>query len=246
MSLRPAREKEGARNGAAVLPIREWHAPERPRERLLHYGPTYLSTAEIIGLILGSGARFRSGSITAVQLGQSLIPRDGSLRTLANADVLELTTVAGMGPAKAARLVSAFELGRRVEADPGRERIRVTTPEDVAGVFIPLMRDLKKEVFKVITLNSAGIITGEHTVSEGGLAASIVEPRAVFRRAVLGNAASLICVHNHPSGNPEPSEQDLRITRQLVEAGKLMGIPVHDHIIIAGPTYTSLAGRGLI
>jgi len=236
----------GAHNGVPVLPIREWHAPERPREKLLHFGPSYLSTAELIGLILGSGARFRSGSVTAIQLGQALISRDGSLRGLSNADVLELVAMAGMGPAKAARLVSAFELGRRVEADPGKERIRVTAPDDVAGVFIPLMRDLKREVFKVITLNSAGVITGDHTVSEGGLAASIVEPRAVFRRAVLGNAASLICVHNHPSGNPEPSEQDLRITRQLVEAGKLMGIPVHDHIIIAGSTYTSLATRGLL
>lgn len=238
--------KSNATNGAVRLPIREWHAPERPREKLLHFGASFLSTAELIGLIVGSGARLRSGSITAIQLGQMLVSQDRSLRALSNTDVLELAAIAGMGPAKAARLVSAFELGRRVEADPGTERIRVTAPEDVARVFIPLMRDLKREIFKVITLNSAGIITGENTVSEGGLAASIVEPRAVFRRAILGNAASLICVHNHPSGNPEPSEQDLRITRQLVEAGKLMGIPVHDHIIIAGSTYTSLASRGLI
>ena len=238
--------KSGSSNGSVRLPIREWHATERPREKLLHFGPSFLSTAELIGLIIGSGASLRTGSMTAIQLGQVLVSRDRSLRALSNTDVLELTAMAGMGPAKAARLVSAFELGRRVEADPETERIRVTAPEDVARVFIPLMRDLKREVFKVITLNSAGVITGENTVSEGGLAASIVEPRAVFRRAVLGNAASLICVHNHPSGNPEPSEQDLRITRQLVEAGKLMGIPVHDHIIIAGSTYTSLAGRGLI
>lgn len=233
-------------NGSFRLPIKEWHAPERPREKLLQFGPTYLSTAELIGLIIGSGARFRSGSMTAIQLGQALIARDRSLRGLSNSDILELTAMAGMGPAKAARLVSAFELGRRVEADPGTDRIRVTTPDDVAGVFLPLMRDLKREIFKVITLNSAGVITGDHTVSEGGLAASIVEPRAVFRRAILGNAAALICVHNHPSGNPEPSDQDLRITRQLVEAGKLMGIPVHDHIIIAGSTFTSLAARGLL
>jgi len=235
-----------AANGSSVLPIREWHATERPREKLLRFGPSFLSNAELIALIIGSGAKFKHGAVSAIQLGQLLMTRDDSLRSLANSDVLELSAVGGMGPAKAARLTSAFELGRRVEADPGKDRIRVTTPEDVASVFIPLMRDLKREIFKVITLNSAGFITGEHTVSEGGLAASIVEPRAVFRRAVLGNAASLICIHNHPSGNPEPSEQDLRITRQLVDAGKLMGIPVHDHIIIAGSTYTSLASRGFI
>lgn len=245
MTTRSNRRSSSA-NGLATLPIREWHAQERPRDKLLRFGPSYLSTAELIAIMIGSGARFRSGSMSAIQIGQTLIAKDRSLRALSNSDVLELASLSGMGPAKAARLVSAFELGRRVEADPERERIRVATPEDVAAVFLPLMRDLKREVFKVITLNSAGIITGDHTVSEGGLAASIVEPRAVFRRAVLGNAASLICVHNHPSGNPEPSEQDLRITRQLVEAGKLMGIPVHDHIIIAGATYTSLASRGLL
>jgi DNA repair protein RadC len=108
------------------------------------------------------------------------------------------------------------------------------------------MRDLKREVFIVVFLNTANIIIGEETVSEGGLAASIVEPRAVFQRAVLENAAGIICLHNHPSANPEPSRQDIQITRQLVEAGKLMGIPVHDHLIIAGKTYTSLAERGLM
>jgi DNA repair protein RadC len=108
------------------------------------------------------------------------------------------------------------------------------------------MRDLKKEIFKVVHLNTANVILGDYTVSEGGLAASIVEPRAVFERAILDNAASVICLHNHPSGNPEPSRQDVRITRQLVEAGKLMGIPVHDHLIIAGTTFTSLAERGVM
>ena len=108
------------------------------------------------------------------------------------------------------------------------------------------MRDLKKEVFKVVFLNTANVITGDYTASEGGLAASIVEPRAVFSKAILENAAAIICLHNHPSGNPEPSREDVRVTRQLVEAGRLMGVPLHDHLIIAGEGYTSLAERGLM
>jgi DNA repair protein RadC len=154
--------------------------------------------------------------------------------------------VVGIGPAKAVQLVAAFEIGRRVEAQRGGTRVQVSSPEDVATAYGPLMRDLKKEIFKVVLLNTANVIIGDYTISEGGLAASIVEPRAVFQKAILDNAAAIICLHNHPSGNPEPSREDIRITRQLVEAGKLMGVPVHDHLIIAGTGYTSLAERGLM
>ena len=180
--MSPIHVQKGSKpgNGSNGLPIRQWDTAERPREKLLQSGPSILSTAELIGLIIGSGSRLRTGSRTAIQLAQALLAQGDSLRGFANSDVLELAALAGMGPAKAARLASAFELGRRIEADPGRERIRVTAPEDVAAVFIPLMRDLNREIFKVITLNSAGVITADHTVSEGGLAASIVEPRAGF------------------------------------------------------------------
>ena len=131
-------------------------------------------------------------------------------------------------------------------ADSIGERVRVHSPEDVAAVYGPLMRDLKREVFRVVMLNTANVVVGDYTVSEGGLAASIVEPRAVFQQAVLDNAAAIICLHNHPSGNPEPSREDVRITRRLAEAGRLMGIPLHDHLIIAGTGFTSLAERGVI
>jgi DNA repair protein RadC len=122
----------------------------------------------------------------------------------------------------------------------------VTCPADVADVYGPLMRDLDKEVFKVVHLNTANMILGDYTVSEGGLSSSVVEPRGVFEQAILDDAAAVICLHNHPSGNPEPSREDVRITRQLVEAGETMGIPVHDHIIIAGTEHTSLAERGVV
>ncbi|SHK70238.1 RadC family protein [Rhodothermus profundi] len=228
------------------VPINQWDEADRPREKLMRRGPSALSDAELIALIFGSGTRTKHGPISAVQLGQALLRAYGSLYALAQRDLRELTRVAGVGPAKAVQLVAAFEIGRRVEAQRPGQRIQVRTPDDVVACYGPLLRDLKREVFKVVLLNAANYIIADYTISEGGLAASIVEPRAVFQRAILDNAAGIICLHNHPSGNPEPSPEDIRITRQLAEAGRLLGIPVHDHIIIAGTTYTSLAERGVL
>lgn len=231
---------------AYQAPIREWSETERPREKLLRRGTSALSDAELIGLIFGSGTRTKDGPVTAVQLGAALLRTYSTLRGISRRDVKEITRVMGVGPAKAVQLIAAFEIGRRVASEPDQERVQVCGPEDVAAVYGPIMRDLPREIFKVILLNTANVIIGDYTASEGGLAASIVEPRAVFQKAILEHAAAVICLHNHPSGNPEPSREDIRITRQLTEAGKLMGIPVHDHIIIAGSGFTSLAERGLM
>ncbi|GIV59660.1 DNA repair protein RadC [Rhodocaloribacter litoris] len=240
--IRPAGEPEIRYR----VPINQWDESDRPREKLMRRGPSALTDAELIALIFGTGTRTKEGPISAVQLGRALLQAYRSLHNLSRRELKELMRVAGVGPAKAVQLVAAFEIGRRVESQRSGERVQVRTPADVAAVYGPLMRDLRREVFKVVLLNTANVIIGDETVSEGGLAASIVEPRGVFRRAILENAAAIICLHNHPSGNPEPSREDLRVTRQLVEAGKLMGIPVHDHLIIAGTQYTSLAERGLI
>ena len=229
------------------VPIHAWDADERPREKVLKHGASGLSDAELIALIFRSGTRTKRGSISAVQLGRTLLREYGSLRGLARRDLREWMRVVGIGPAKAVQMAAVFEIGRRVEAAHGEsERIQVCSPDDVAAVYIPRMRDLNREIFKVVLLNTANVILGDSTVSEGGLASSIVEPRAVFQMAILEHAAAVICIHNHPSGNPEPSREDIRITRQLVEAGKLMGIPVHDHLIVAGNDFTSMAERGLI
>jgi DNA repair protein RadC len=229
------------------VPIREWAEEERPREKLMARGPAALTDAELIALIFGNGTTIKGGSVSAVQLGQALLRAYGSLTQLARKERQQLERVVGVGPAKAVQLMAAFEIGRRIEAQRDRQpRVQVTSPGDVAAVYGPRLRDLKREVFVVVHLNTANVIIGDYTVSEGGLAASIVEPRAVFQRAVLDNAAAVICLHNHPSGNPDPSREDVAITRQLVEAGKLLGIPVHDHLIIAGAGFTSLAERGLI
>lgn len=228
------------------VPINQWDESDRPREKLLKRGPGALSDAELIALIFGSGTRTKDGPISAVQLGRALLQMYRSLISLNQREIKEITRVAGIGPAKAAQLVAAFEIGRRVESQRGGARVHVSTPEDVAAIYGPLMRDLKNEVFKVIMLNTANVMIGDYTISEGGLATSIVEPRAVFKKAILENAAAIICIHNHPSGNPEPSREDIRVTRQLVEAGKVVGVPLHDHLIIAGSGYTSLAERKLL
>jgi DNA repair protein RadC len=227
-------------------PIHTWHVSERPREKLRKHGVSRLSDAELIALIFGSGTRTKNGPVSAVELGRTLVNTHGSLRNLSRRELGELTRVTGVGQAKAIQLLAAFEIGRRIESEQESTRVQVCGPEDVAAVYGPQMRDLKKEIFKVVLLNTANVIIGDFTASEGGLAASIVEPRAVFQRAILENAASVICLHNHPSGNPEPSREDIRITRQLAEAGRLMGIPLHDHLIIAGKGFTSLAERGLV
>lgn len=228
-------------------PIHQWDKADRPREKLMQHGPAVLSDAELIALIFGTGTRTSDGPVSAVELGRALVRAFDSLHGLSGRALKDLTRVTGVGPAKATMLAAAFEIGRRVESQRGSQpRVQVASPEDVAAVYGPLMRDLGKEIFKVVLLNTANVIQGDYTVSEGGLAASIVEPRAVFQKAILDNAAAVICLHNHPSGNLEPSKEDIRITRQLAEAGKLMGIPVHDHLIIAGSGYTSLAERGII
>ena len=229
------------------VPIKHRPEEDRPRERLFAKGPAALSDAELIGLVFGSGTRVGGRSVSAVELGQALLKTYGSLAKLARRDAAQLVRAAkGIGPAKAAQLAAVFEVGRRVEAAPPEGRVQVRSPADVAAAYGPRLRDLPREVFVVLLLNTANVVTAEYTLTTGGLAASIVEPRQVFERAILESAASIVCLHNHPSGNPEPSREDVAITRQLVEAGAVLGIPVHDHVIIAGRGFTSLAERGLL
>lgn len=230
-----------------VRGIREWEPDDRPREKLLRLGPDGLSDAELIAILLGTGTRSRKGSRSAVALARTLLGRmGGSLTALSGRELEEWTELTGVGPAKAARLSAAFEVGRRIEATAPERSDRLDAPADVARRYGPHLRRLRREVFKVVLLNTANRIIEDFTVSVGGLASSVVEPRAVFRQAILRNAASIICLHNHPSGNPSPSREDIRITRQLVRAGRIMGVPVQDHLIIAGREYTSLSERGVI
>jgi DNA repair protein RadC len=222
--------------------IPRWPKNERPRERLLQDGPQHLTEAELLGILLGKGTRNK----TAIDLARELLDRYESLQKLFSRSPSELTTVKGIGSAKAAILSAAFELVRRIQSRKDVDRPLFKRSSDVADHYLPLMRDLRKEVFKVLLLNRANRFIREVFISEGTLDASIVHPRDVFKEALLEPAAGIILIHNHPSGNPSPSDEDLRITKQLVDAGRLLGIKVYDHIILAGESYRSLADEGLI
>jgi DNA repair protein RadC len=222
--------------------ISRWPKKERPRERLLQQGPQHLTEAELLGILLGKGTRKK----TAIDLARELLDQYDSLQKLFSRSPSELTTIKGIGSAKAATLLAAFELARRIQSQGDTAKKSFKRSSDVANHYLPLMRDLRKEVFKILLLNRANRLIKEVFISEGTLDASIVHPRDVFREALLEPAAGIILIHNHPSGNPNPSEEDLRITKQLVEAGRLLGIRVYDHIILAGESYRSLADDGLL
>ena len=219
---------------------------EMPRERLSQHGTSVLTDIELLALIISTGTRLDRQSKSAATLARELLDTFGSLRELASRDMWDYTGQHGIGPAKSARLAASFELGRRLSTEPREAPSTFRSPQDVFAEYGPVMSDLKREVFKVVLLNTAHSRIADFTASEGGLASSIVEPRLIFRRAILEHAAAVICLHNHPSGNPEPSREDVLITKQLVEAGRLLGIPLRDHLIIAADTFTSLAERGLI
>lgn len=222
--------------------ITRWPKKERPRERLLQHGPQNLTEAELLGILLGKGTEKKN----AIDLARELLEQYESLQNLFSRSPSELMKVKGIGSAKAATLSAAFELVRRIQSQRMNGRSSFKRSSDVVNHYLPLMRDLRKEVFKVLLLNRANRLIKEVPISEGTLDASIVHPRDVFREALLEPAAGIILIHNHPSGNPSPSEEDLRITKQLVEAGRLLGIRVYDHIILAGESYRSLADDGLI
>jgi DNA repair protein RadC len=222
--------------------ITRWPKKERPRERLLQHGPHPLTEAELLGILLGKGTRKK----TAIDLARELLDQYESLQKLFSRSPSELMKIKGIGSAKAATLSAAFELVRRIQSQKNIATASFRRSSDVANHYIPLMRDLRKEVFKVLLLNRANRLIKEVTISEGTLEASLVHPRDVFREALLEPAAGVILIHNHPSGNPSPSEEDLRITKQLVEAGRLLGIKVYDHIILAGENYRSLADESLM
>ena len=222
--------------------ISQWPEKERPRERLLQQGAQHLTEAELLGILIGKGTRRK----TAIDLARELLDRYESLENLFSRSPPELMKIKGIGSAKAATLSAAFHLVRRIQSKTSKDRPSFRRAKDVAGYYLPLMKDLRKEVFKVLLLSRANRLIKEVTISEGTLDASIVHPRDVFREALLESAAGVILLHNHPSGNPAPSEEDIRITKQLVEAGRVMGIKVYDHIILAGEDYRSLADDGMI
>jgi DNA repair protein RadC len=215
---------------------------ERPRERLYWSGPTALADVELLALQLGSGTRGR----TAVDVAREMLAAYGSLAEVATREASELARVRGVGPAKAARLAAAFELTRRVRGRQPGERLRLASPAEVYAAYAPLMEDLKREVFRVALLDAQNRLLRDRIVSEGTLSASLVHPREVFKPAIVESAASVILLHNHPSGDPAPSREDVRLTRQLVECARLLDLRIHDHVIIGQGRFASLAEQGMV
>ncbi len=218
--------------------VRDLPPDERPRERLIHRGAEALSAQEILALILGRGVRGESVMVTA----QKLLSKFGSLRGIADSSVEELSQVNGIGPAKAAQLKAAFDLSRRLAEGPRESRPQVKSPEDVVSVAGGALKGKKKEHFLVLLLDTRNRLIRMSPVSMGSLDSSIVHPREVFKEAISASAASVIFVHNHPSGDPEPSPDDIELTRRLVDAGRLLGILVLDHVIVGDGSFLSLKG----
>jgi len=224
------------------LTVKELPLDDRPREKLLMRGAQSLSDAELVAILLRTGKKGKS----VIEIARELINSEGNLAMLATKTVDSLQKISGIGKDKAATLTAAFELSRRILSQPKwLSNKKITSPQDVAEIFIPILRDDNKEKFIVVCLNSANKIIKHETISIGNLNSSVVHPREVFKVAIDNSSASIILIHNHPSGNPEPSNEDIRITKKIVETGKIMEIPVFDHLIIAGETYTSFVEKRL-
>lgn len=224
------------------IPIKNWHEDEKPREKLLLKGPKSLSDSELIAILIGIGTRNKS----AVELASEMIKESGDLYELSVMDTENLLNFEGIGKAKAAIISAATELAKRIKIKSLDEKEKMTSPQKVANYFIHEMSGLTVEKFYVALLSTANKILKMQQVTSGILNASLVHPREVFKPAILNSAASIILVHNHPSGNLNPSVEDRNITEKLVETGKVMDIKVLDHFIIAGNNYYSFKENGLL
>jgi DNA repair protein RadC len=226
--------------------IKNWPANERPRERFVRFGADGLSDAQLISIVIGSGSA-QHGK-TAMDIALELLEKFGELGEIASAGIPELCEVEGMTEAKALQVKSSLELGKRFVAEmmrPPHGRA-FSSSEEIFGYFHPFMCDLKKEIFKIILLDSQNVMMRDVTISEGALDKSIVHPREVFKPAIRESAASIILMHNHPSGDPAPSKNDKSITEKLASTGEVVGIKVLDHIIIGKKGYFSFCDERLL
>lgn len=222
--------------------IHKLPAEERPRERLLRHGPEYMNTAELIAIILGSGMR----GMSVLQLAQEIVMRFGTVQRLAEATVEELCKIKGLGPAKALQLKAALSLGLRVSKQAPSAKFRIEHPVHAYNLLKDELEKEKRELFVVILQDVRGCVICHHIVAIGTLSNTLVHPREVFHPAIRHHAATIILAHNHPSGDPTPSPQDYEVTKNLIEVGRVMGIPINDHLIIGDQTYVSLRQRGMV
>jgi DNA repair protein RadC len=224
-------------------PIRYWPESERPREKLIKSGAASLSSAGLIAILITSGTIH----LSAIDVARKLLEKFHTLDNLANASLEELQQIEGIGPAKAITLMAAFQISsQRMKELAEKQHVYFKQPNDVAQFFIPEVGYLKQEQFAIALLDASGKFIHKETISRGILNASLVHPREVFKAAIKRSAAAIILIHNHPSGELKPSQEDINITQQMLQSGQLLNIPVYDHIIIAGEKYLSMKEEGFI
>lgn len=223
--------------------IKKMPLSERPREKMVTYGCQSLSNAELLAIILSTGTREK----TAIDLASAVLNMSTEgLRSLADTTIEELSQVKGIGLAKASQIIAAVELGKRIALTTKVNNYKIKSPEDVSNLLMEEMRYLNKEVFNILLLNTKHNVIAIENISVGSLNASIVHPREVFNRAIKRSSSAIILAHNHPSGDPKPSGEDISITKRLIEAGTIIGINVLDHIIIGDGVYFSMKEQELI
>jgi DNA repair protein RadC len=223
--------------------IRELPQAERPREKLYALGSSALSNTELLAVLIGSGTKAESAIVLAAKI---LAMTSDGLPWLSTAMPEELADIPGIGCAKASRIVAATELGKRLAAYRKPGKVRLGSPEEIAAIFMEEMRHERKELFKILLLNIRNESMGTSLISTGNLTGAIVDPRAVFMPAIKKGAASIVLVHNHPSGDPTPSDADVNVTERIVEAGKILDIRVLDHLVIGDGVFTSFKRKNLI
>lgn len=225
------------------LSIKAWAEEDRPREKLRLKGKHSLADAELIAILIGSG----NAEESAVELSRRILAKaENNLQELGRLAVSDLMQFKGIGEAKAIAILAALELGRRRKETPALQRNRIATSRDAAAILQPLLADHPHEEFWLLFLNRNNLLLGKHALSSGGVTGTVVDPKLIFRAALENRATSIVLCHNHPSGNLKPSEEDIRLTRKLTEAGRLMEIQVIDHLIVSQHGFYSFADEGLL
>lgn len=225
-----------------TVAIKELPSDERPRERLVKYGADSLSNAELLAIILRTGTH----QYSAIGMAEHILREFGGLRGIAAASVEELSRINGLGTAKGTQIKAMVELGRRLAMSTEQSRPAIRSPQDVADIMTPKLRDEHQEHFRALFLNTKNEVLKIVNITTGSLDSSLISPRDLFKQAMSANSASVIVAHNHPSGDPTPSREDIAVTKRLAQAGEMIGIEVLDHIIIGDGRWVSLKERGLI
>ena len=238
--------KNNYRTETDYLPINKWPQDERPREKLIKKGPEYLSDCELLAIILRTGMGNSKEKFSALDLAKRILTGCGNLKNLLDLSLSEFLKINGIGRAKAAQVMAALELGKRAISEKNGNNVSFRCSEEVANYYIPLLKDLKKEQFRVILLDIKNKVIKEVLISVGSLTSSIVHPREVIKPVVKESAASVIFIHNHSSGDPEPSTNDIEIKNRLCKSCSILGISVLDHIIVAEGGYFSFKQKQLI